>query len=431
VITSLTESGNDSTTQASGSSGKTFYGWVILVTGFLLMVTGYSFYYSFGVFFEDLQIEFGSTRASIALIASIITSLNSGLAFPAGWITDKYGPRIIVAIGGFLFCSGLILSSRASSVEQLYIFLGVMVGCGISSFFNPYIVTLARWFQKKRGLVQGIYSGGASVGMMLGAPILAKLLMNYGWRTTVLIIGIASIAIFASSAYLVRKNPEEKGLTPYGVTGNAGKVTSRGAKTTSAPGMTLKEAMRTKDFWLLFGRGLTLPLVVFMVTTHLVNYAKDIGMSPSSAALLMSIVGAASVVGKVGAGHLADRYGAKRIQALCTAVLACIMFWLSTDVSTQMLHIFAIVYGLSFGGAFSTSSVLVAAVFGVSHMGKIYGFLAFGGAVGGVIGPWLAGNIFDTTGSYSMAFLIAACTGIVMTVLILLVGKAGLTKVSR
>lgn len=430
-MTSLSKSGNDFTTQTDESNGKTFYGWVILVTGFLLMVTGYSFYYSFGVFFEDLQIEFGSTRASIALIASIMTSLNSGLAFPAGWVTDKYGPRIIVAIGGFLFCCGLIISSRANSVEQLYIFLGAMVGCGISSFFNPYIVTLSRWFLKKRGLVQGIYSGGASVGMMLGAPILARLIINYGWRTTVFIIGIASIAIFAASAYLVRKSPEEKGLMPYGSMGNASKVNNRGAKTTSTPDMTLKEAMRTKDFWLLFGRGLTLPLVVFMVTTHLVSYAKDTGMSPSSAALIMTIVGAASVVGKVGAGHLADRHGAKRIQALCTAILACSMFWLSTEMSAQMLHVFAIVYGLSFGGAFSTSSVLVAAVFGVAHMGKIYGFLALGGAVGGVIGPWLAGNIFDTTGSYSMAFLIAACIGIVMTVLILLVGKAGLTKVRR
>jgi len=354
-----------------------------------------------------------------------------GLA--TGWAVDKYGPRLTVGIGGILVCVGLIMSSYASSVTQLYIFLGVMVGCGINASYNPYIVTLARWFVKQRGFTQGILVAGVGTGMMTMAPLATKLIINYGWRSTFMIISIIGLVIFSISAFLVRKNPQDKGLKPYGMN-SSDKVETAGhaaAALTSRKDFTLREAIKTRDLWLIVGVTLTFMLTIFMVMTHLVNYAKDMGMPPTNAALLMTIIGGVSIFGKISTGSLADKIGTKKIMFTCAIMLACLLLWLATTMNARMFYIFAVVYGVAYGGMATMMYVLIPENFGVTHMGKIFGFVGFGGAVGGVIGPWLAGYVFDTTGSYSVAFIIGAGSTIVMAVLILLIGKTRSPELSH
>lgn len=410
--------------QSGKNSGGIFYGWIVLATGFLVVFIAFGFYYSFGIFFQDLQSEFSASRAEISLIASILTFTLNIMGLASGWATDKYGPRIVVGIGGILVCAGLILSSRTSAVWQLYVCLGIIMGCGISATLTPYVSILVKWFVKLRGLTQGILTASIGVGMMVMAPLSENLITSYGWRTSFVIIGIAGLVLFSISALLVRGNPQEKGLMPYGVTKHNKDVDAGYAATTpNKKDLSLGEAMKTKDLWLLCGVMLTLLLAIFMVATHLVNYAKDTGMSPSSAAILMTIVGATSTAGKVGIGSLADRIGSKTIIAACAAILAALMFWLSRPMTPWMLHVFAVIYGLAYGGSFPVINVLIAETFGITHMGKIVGFTTVGGAIGGVVGPWLAGYVFDTTASYSLAFLIAAGVSLVTIILILPVGK--------
>ncbi len=405
-----------------------FYRWVILASGFVVAAIIYGFYYSFGVYFTSLQQDFGANRASIALISSIIIGLQNGMGFFSGWVVDKYGPRLIVIIGGTLFSAGLIISSHANSVTQLYVSLGVMIGTAMSSLFNPYIVALSKWFVQKRGLAQGILSAGAGLGMMLGAPIAMKLLTQYGWRTSFFIIGVSTIAIFATSAYLARRSPLEEENRRC-----AGSNNGTSASAIQRNSLTLREAMHKRELWLFVGRGLTLPSVIFMITTHLVNYAKDSGLSPGRAALMMTIVGATGTFGKVLAGHLADKYGSKKIQVGSAALLTILMFWLATGMNVSLFPIFAFFYGFAYGGSFSTSQVLMAEVFGVSHMGTIFGFTSISGALGSVMGPWLAGYIFDSTNSYSLAFLVAACSAATTTVIILFIrsGSARMREVKN
>ena len=394
---------------------------MILATGILAALAAFGFHYSFGVFFQDLQADFSASRAQISLIASIQLFTLSIAGLATGWATDKYGPRIPVSIGGILLCLGLILSSRASAVWQLYFSLGVMVGCGINASFVPYVSTLVRWFVKLRGLVQGILAAGIGVGMMVMAPLSERLLSSYGWRTSFVILGIMCLIIFGISALLVKRNPQEKGLAPYGATTSSSEDVA--ARRTVTRDWSLREATRSADLWLLCGVMLTLLLTISLISTHLVNYAKDTGMSPASAAFLMTIVGAASIAGKVGIGFLADRLGSKRIIATCAAILIALMLWLSTPMNTWSFRAFAIVYGVAYGGAFPLMNVLIAEIFGVANLGKILGFAGIGGAIGGALGPWLAGYVFDTTASYSLAFLIAAGASLTMMVLTLLVGK--------
>jgi len=412
-------------TPQSGKGGGIFYGWVVLATGCLVTLIAWGFYYSFGVFFRDIQIEFGTNRAEISLVASILIFTSSTMGLASGWATDKYGPRIPVGIGGVLVCAGLILGSRASAVWQLYVSIGFIAGCGISAAFTPYVSTLVRWFVKMRGLVQGIMAAGIGIGMMVIAPLSEKLLASYGWRTSFVILGIANLFIFTVSALLVRRSPEEKGLMHYGISKRDDRdVTAVHMTATYAKrSLSLREAIRTRDLWLVFGVMLTLLLTIFMVASHLVNYAKDTGMTPTGAAFLITIVGAASIVGKVGMGYLADRLGSKKIIIVCASILAGLMLWLSSPMNPWMFRVFAILYGLAYGGAFPVLNLVIVQTFGVTHMGKIVGFTNLGSAIGGVIGPWLAGYTFDTTNSYSLAFLIAAGVTLVAIILIIPIGK--------
>jgi MFS family permease len=202
--------------QTNRNNGGIFYGWVILATSFLTTFISWGFYYSFGVFFQSLQTEFNANRADISLISSILifTMYMMGLFY--GWAIDKYDSRISEGIGGIATCAGLLLSSQATAVWQLYLSLGLLVGFGVSSTTVPLLSTLARWFAKMRGLVLGIVTAGAGAGMMIMAPLLQRLITSYGWRNTFVILGIASFAFFAISAVTIRGSPQQRGLLPYG-----------------------------------------------------------------------------------------------------------------------------------------------------------------------------------------------------------------------
>jgi len=284
-----------------------------------------------------------------------------------------------------------------------------------------YISALVKWFVKLRGFAQGVFAAGIGAGMMVIAPLSAKSLIIYGWRTTFVILGIACLVVFSISATLARKDPTEKGLLPYGITehGDEDAIAGRATALAARRSLSLKEALRTRDLWLICGIKLTQMMVVFMVSAHLVNYAKDTGMSPASAAFLLTMVGGASIAGKVGMGYLADRAGSKRIIAGCAAVLLILMLWLSSPMDARGFRAFTIIYGLAYGGGFPILQVMIAETLGTAHMGKIAGFTNMGGAIGGILGPWLAGYIFDTTNSYSVAFMIAAGASLVTIMLVI------------
>jgi len=416
--------GSSITTQSRKPGDGIFYGWVIVMAASLVAFIAFGFYQSFGVFFQDLQNEFGASRAEISLVASILAFTFSIMGLTYGWVTDKYGPRIAVGIGGILMCTGLIVSSRAASVAQLYLSFFV-VGCGIGAATVPGISTLIRWFVKMRGFAQGIRVAIAGVGTMVVAPLSARFLISYGWRFSFVILGIACLALFSISAFLLRKSPEEKGLLPYGVAEHDDRDVDIGhtAGSSAEKSSSLREAMRTRALWLISGAMLTTVLAIFMVSAHLVNYAKDAGMSPHNAALLMSIIGGAGIPGRLGVGFLADKVGGRKIIVGCASILAVLMIWLSNPMSIWMFRVFAIIYGFAYAGIFPIINILVAETFGVAHIGKIMGFARIGNAIGGVLGPWIAGYVFDVTESYSLAFLIAAGASVVTIVLISLVGK--------
>ncbi len=277
---------------------KIFYGWFILISSFLTGIVSWGFYYSFGVFFGALQNYFHADRAQISLISSIFISTLYLTGLIYGWALDKVGPRVCVGVGGLLLFIGLILSSRATAVWQMYLFLGFLGGLGTSCTIVPYLSAISRWFVKMRGFTIGVQSAGAGAGMMIMAPFCQKILTNYGWQSSFVIIAIINIIVFGMGAFIIRGDPREKGLLPYGITkSNFPDIKSDKKVNATSPSInvkkdqSLREAMKGRDLWLIVGMRIVLSLTIFMMNTHLVNFAKDKGMAAASAAILITIVG--------------------------------------------------------------------------------------------------------------------------------------------
>lgn len=173
--------------------------------------------YSFGVFFKPLAADFGCERATISGIYSILMVSQGIFALPTGWLADRFGPAKIVAICGFFIGLGLILTSYANALWQLYLTYGFMVGIGISGGFSITTATTARWFYKHQGLALGIVSAGVGLGTLIMLPVAERLIAAFDWPRAYFVIGLAAWVIIITSALFLRRDPEEMGCRPYGV----------------------------------------------------------------------------------------------------------------------------------------------------------------------------------------------------------------------
>jgi MFS family permease len=226
--------------------GKFFYGYVIAASCFGIQAVGIGTYFSYGVLFNPLISEFGWSRASVAGASSVAFLLMGFLGMGVGRLNDRIGPRKLMTLTGIFFGLGYLLMSRLDEIWQLYLFFGIVFGIGLSSIDVIALTTVARWFAKKRGFVTGIIKVGTGAGQMT-IPFLASILIiRYGWRNACIIIGVAVLAILVSIAQLMIRDPSLMGLSPDGdVQGSAG------SSLLVAEGLSLREALRTGQFWTL------------------------------------------------------------------------------------------------------------------------------------------------------------------------------------
>ena len=414
------------TAQPDKAERKIFYGWIILAASFVLSIAGIGIFYCFGVFVKPFQDEFSVSRAAVSSIYSVYGLVQLTGVF-GGWASDRFGPRLVLAISGPLTFAGFILSSRVDTFWHLYITYGIILSLGGSAVFTTILSTISRWFVKKRGLAIGLLTAGIACGMMVMPPLTEHLVANYGWRMAMVILGGASLAIFMITAFLIRRTPAEMNLLPYGVGQGSNSIIYQNAtNTVSVPqnDPTLRQALRTKEIWLFFGMFATLAVSVMMVNTHVIRYALDFGMSSAESALIVSIIGAGGMVGKIAGGAASDKIGSRRIIIICAVILAVMMVLLTTPMARWKFFAFAIPFGLAYGGWVPNISVLISDTFGTTHYGEIFAFANMGFAIGGSFAaPLLAGYIFDTTGSYRIAFLSGAAITVLAIVFTILIRK--------
>jgi len=378
-------------------------------------IVAYAVHYSFGIFFKPLAAEFGWTRAMTSLAFSLYMLSRGGFGILTGWATDKYGPRITVAAGGFFIGLGLLLTSQISALWQLYIFYSLLVGLGVSVAFAPLVATVARWFVKKRGLAMGIVLAGIGLGTAIMPRPASYFIETYGWSMSYIIMGAIALIIIVLAALPMRRTPGEMGLLPYGGTGAAKSSNSAADK----GDVSLREATRTRPFWVLFIITILFATCLYMVMIHIVPHATDLEISGSVAASFLAVIGISTIFGRLAVGWLSDTIGRKPALAICLFFQAAAVFLLMGIGSVGTFYVFAVIFGLAYGGVVTQLPLIAGELFGLHSIGAIVGLEMLGTSLGGAIGPLLGGYIFDVTQSYSVAFLIGAIGPLIAIALIL------------
>jgi len=370
-------------------------------------------YYSFGIFFKPVSMELGWTRAMTSGAFSLAVILSGVTAIPVGSLTDRFGPRTVMTAFGFTLGLGYILMSQVSAIWQLYIFYGVIIGIGMGAPGVSQMSSVTRWFVKRRGLMTGVITTGVGLGAIVVPPLATRLISNYDWRTAYLAMGAVVLVLLVLAAQFMRLNPEQMGQRPYG------ELASKKALSPVGNGPdSFRKVVKTKQLWISCLVYLCAGFCLFVVMVHAVPHATDLGVSELNAANIIVVIGALSIVGKLAVGYMVDRFGSRLALMASFAIVAASFFWLVAAKDLGDLLIFAGVFGFAYGGMLVPQPTLVAELFGLSLHGLILGISTFSLCIGSALGPLMAGYIFDSSGSYHVAFWISAAlaiTGLVLT----------------
>jgi MFS family permease len=401
---------------------KIHFAWVVLSAVMLVMVTASGLRSVFGVFIKPLEADFGWDRASLSGAAAVSLFLLGAVGPLVGRLADRWGPRRILAFSVLLLGVGTVASAFVSTLWHVYLASGILMSAGAGGAGMATASTVAaRWFERHRGLVIGLLGGAMSAGQLVVVPLAMALTLSLGWRQSYLWLGLGVIAlILPLSLWLVRNDPGERGLSPYGL-GQA--APSPG--TTPAPPegrVPLTAAAQVPAFWLLAGTFFVCGYTSSgMVLTHLIPHSMEHGFSEMAAAQALGVMGAMNIVGTVASGWICDRYGRKGPLAFYYFVRGLSLLFLLSVWNLPSLHIFAGVFGLNYISTVPPTTTLTANIFGRYSVGELSGWIFFAHQVGAALGAALGGWVFDWTGSYAWAFLSAALLALAAAGLALLI----------
>lgn len=399
---------------------KVQYGWVVVVGAFLITFITCGVNYSYGVFFLPLVNEFGWSRG-LAAVVVLIAGLVYAVTLPTiGILADRYGYKWVLSISVVLLSVGLLLSSQIHELWQLYVFDGLFIGLSFSASFAIPVALVAVWFAKRQGLAVGVATLGVSLGTAIVPLLITYSISSLGWRNSFIIAGLAVAVVCIPSTLLMRR-PRTAEI--YGTQGNGDGVEPPDANDLGS-GLTVTEALRTSQFWMLFSIFLLFLLSLGVVMLHIVPYAMDSGMSAVEAATLLTLIGLFGIAGRLISGVVSDRFGIKPVILVCLFFLALINGWIAFHQDARTFYLFAAIYGIVYSG-FVTMMVRIARqVFGAKALGSVFGALMVADGIGFGIGPWLAGYIFDLSGGYRISFVSIAAGLVLAAVLIIIIKPA-------
>ena len=266
-------------------------------------------------------------------------------------------------------------------------------------------------------MMTGIVLAGVGVGTMVMPPAASWLIHNYGWRTSYIAVGVVALLFVVLAAQFLRRDPYQMGKLPHGKDEADNEME---AESPADSRLSLSGAIHTRQFWLLCGTFFGFFFCLQTVMVHTVIHATGLGISPSSAASILAIIGGLSIAGRIVMGSAGDRIGNKPALTISLVLMSLTLFWLTVAKEIWMLYLFAGIFGFGYGGLSALLSPLVAEVFGLRSHGAILGVATFIATIGGAIGPVAAGHIFDVGGSYQPAFLLCGTISVLAIILALL-----------
>ena len=384
---------------------KIFYGWWIVASCFLISiaVSGVVFF-GFTAFVEPIKEEFGWSYTQISLAASL-RGLEMGIFAPlVGFLVDRFGARKLVFFGMATIGCGLILLSSIQSLAMFYCaFLVIAFGAGGCA--GVVLTTaVANWFHKNVGLALGAMGSGVGIGGLI-IPLIVRLIDVYGWKSSCVILGLSMWAVGIPLSFIIRNRPEEYGYVPDGKTTLNQMADEK--KTNEQPEISLRQAFTMRSFWYINALELARYATFSAVVTHVMPYLGSVGLPRSTASLVASGVAFFTIFGRFSFGWLGDVFNKKYILALSLCLMSLGVLAFSFAYVWWMLVIFLLLFSPAVGGLMTLRGAIVRDYFGRNSYGKIVGIIMGTAAVGGIIGPTLAGWVFDTYQSYQVFWLLS------------------------
>ena len=385
-------------------SKKIFYGWWIVFACFLISLYVSSvIFYGFTAFFEPLVEDFGWSYTQISFAASL-RGLEMGLLFPLiGFLVDRFGSRKLIFCGVVVVGFGLLVLSFTRSLAMFYgsfLLLGFGVG-GVSSVVSMAVV--ANWFRKKVGIALGVMMSGFGASGLL-VPVIVRLIDVYNWRNTLIILGLGMWSLGIPLSFVIRNRPEQYGYLPDGTSssdqGGDNEIQDKAVE------IGVKEALKKKSFWYLNIAETIRFMALAAVVTHVMPYLSSVGISRASAGLVAGAIPLFSIIGRFGLGWLGDILDKRYIMAMAFLIMSLGMLAFGYVQVMWLLFLFLVLFSSGSGGSMVLRGAILREHFGRDSLGKILGITMGFASIGGIIGPTLAGWVFDTLGSYHLIWFV-------------------------
>ena len=400
--------------KTSLQTGRVYYGWILVALGLVSMSFWFGVRSSFSVFYVALLEEFHWSRGEAAGVQSMAMFTYTLVAPVVGGLIDRLGPRRVIVPGIVLLIAGLVLCSSMKSLFQFYLFYGVLVAAGSTCIaIVAYSAILAHWFERKRGLASGIAVSGMGLGTFLLVPLSQSLISSYGWRPTFVILGgLVMLIALPSNLLFLKHKPGELGLRADGLTQSPADENigpQAAASMNPQKQRTLKQVLCTRSFWALAAFPFLSLMGVYIVIVHNVRFMVDKGIDPMTAALVFAMAGMCSSIFRIFWGWISDHIGREKAYTMGMGCLSLGVFSLVLMDALEkraFVYPFFIFFGMGWGSTAPLFMAAAADLFKGRIFGLIYGIVEGAMNLGGAIGAWTAGFIFDKTASYRLAFLL-------------------------
>ncbi|MFC1970540.1 MFS transporter [Chloroflexota bacterium] len=379
---------------------KIYYGWFVVAACFVVGFVFGGAFWSFGVYFKPLENEFGWTRA---LTSSGYTAYLIGYAISVvsgGQLSDRYSPRPVLLGSAILVGLGLVLCSQISSVSELRIFFFI-AGLGVGPGWSVPSSTVMRWFhgRPQSGLALSIFVAGSGLGTLVFAPLINYFILNYGWRDAYIIFGIIYFTIVVIAALVLKKkalSSEAKNMT----------AETNTSKSVTTPDWSFRRAVTNSAFLGLLSMFCLVYVSLQIISVHLIPLATDAGISATLAATAIGLMSGLSIPGRIISGLISNKIGWQKILAVTFFVMASSMLLLMFLRNVWMLYGFVFLFGMFNGIRIVAQVGIIGEFFGMRSVGTLIGISSAAANTVGAISAFIAGLIFDTTGSYFIAVAI-------------------------
>jgi predicted MFS family arabinose efflux permease len=370
-----------------------------VVACFLVLLIGGGARFAIGLTFKPMVDEFGWSRGELGIAVGLYMVVSAFATFIAGRLADRFSPRALLIGGSVIGGAGIAAMSLVTQPWHALVLYGVVfaIGNGAASLVIVGVI-VTRVYPGRAGLANAVAISGMSVGQLVMIALLAAVMVQIGWRAVFIWIGVAHLALL----------PLLIGIPGQGAAGSARKGE-----------LPLRDAARSRQFWLLLAIYAICGLDDFFVTTHVAAFAQDRGLSPLIAGNLLALMGLTGLAGVIASGLASDRLGPVWPTAAAFAARIVVFAWIAIDQSPLSIAVFALVYGATFLVTAPLTVVFVRESFGTRNLGALAGFITMTHQIFGGLGAYAGAAIFDATGGYDAAFVVILASAVVALALTL------------